>query len=73
MKTKKQGFYIPIGVAVGTSIGVATDNLQIWLPLGITIAALIILTKKLKENRDPKFHKKNRSNILTLITIFATL
>ncbi|MDG2139054.1 MAG: hypothetical protein P8J77_02495 [Flavobacteriales bacterium] len=58
MKTKKQGFYMPIGVTVGTSIGVATDNLQIWLPLGITIAALIILTKKLKENRDPKFHKK---------------
>jgi hypothetical protein len=38
-----------MGVAVGTSIGVATDNLQIWLPLGIIIAALIILTKKLKE------------------------
>ena len=38
---KKQGFWI--------AIGVATDNLEIWLPLGITIAALIILTKKLKE------------------------
>tara|TARA_B110000438_G_scaffold52917_1_gene53103 strand:+ start:2087 stop:2245 length:159 start_codon:yes stop_codon:yes gene_type:complete len=46
---KKQGFWIAIGVAVGTSIGVATDNLEIWLPLAITIAALIILIKKLKE------------------------
>lgn len=26
---KKQGFWIAIGVAVGTSIGVATDNLKI--------------------------------------------
>ena len=43
------GFWIAIGVAIGTSIGIATDNLQIWLPLGITIGALIILIKKLKQ------------------------
>ena len=34
-KDNNQGFWIPIGVAVGTSIGVAigvtTDNLGLWL------------------------------------------
>jgi len=43
------GFWIAIGVAIGTSISIATDNLQIWLPLGITIGVLIILIKKLKQ------------------------
>ena len=65
MKTKKQGFYIAIGVAVGTLIGVATDNLQICLPLGITIAALIILIKEIERKIEIlNFIKKNRSNIL---------
>ncbi|MDC3258328.1 hypothetical protein OAU28_03155 [Flavobacteriales bacterium] len=37
----KFGFWLAIGVAIGTSIGVATENLQIWLPLGISMGALI--------------------------------
>ena len=43
-KTTTQNKLVPwiaIGVAIGTSIGIATDNLQIWLPLGISIGALI--------------------------------
>ena len=37
----KFGFWLAIGVAIGTSIGVATENLQIWLPLGISMGTLI--------------------------------
>ena len=46
----KFGFWIAIGVAIGTSIGIATENLQIWLPLGISMGALIsFLIKKSKQ------------------------
>ena len=45
----KFGFWIAIGVAVGTSIGVATENLQTWLPLGISIGFIPFLINKSKQ------------------------
>lgn len=53
-KDNNQGFWIPIGVAVVTSIGVAigvtTDNLGLWLGVGISIGStfniIMMITKK---------------------------
>jgi hypothetical protein len=51
-KDSKKGFWIPIGIAVGTSVGVAigltTDNLGLWLSVGISIGStfgIIMITK----------------------------
>ena len=51
-KDNKQGFWIPIGIGVGSSIGVAigatTDNLGLWLGVGISIGStfgIIMMTK----------------------------
>lgn len=43
----KFGFW----VAIGTSIGVATENLHIWLPLGISMGALISFLIKNSKNK----------------------
>jgi len=49
----KKGFWIPIGIAVGTSMGVAigltTDNLGLWLAVGVGIGSVfgvIMISKK---------------------------
>lgn len=47
----KFGFWLAIGVAIGTSIGVATENLHIWLPLGISMGALISFLIKKSKNK----------------------
>jgi len=51
-KDNRQGFWIPIGIGVGSSIGVAigatTDNLGLWLGVGISIGStfgIIMMTK----------------------------
>jgi len=37
---------LAIGVGVGTAIGVATDNLGLWLALGVAIGAAIGVVQK---------------------------
>jgi hypothetical protein len=43
MKKTNPAAFLPIGmgmgVAIGTSLGVATDNLAVWLPIGIAIGS----------------------------------
>ena len=50
----KKGFWIPIGVAVCTSIGVAigvtTDNLGLWLVVGISIGSAFGIIMMIKKN-----------------------
>ena len=36
---KKYGAMLGLGVAIGSAIGVATDNLALWLGVGIAIGA----------------------------------
>lgn len=38
---KNRGYWIAIGVGIGTALGVATDNMTVWIPLGITIGAVM--------------------------------
>ena len=38
-KEKKLAFGVAIGIVFGTIIGVATDNIGLWLSLGIAIGA----------------------------------
>jgi uncharacterized membrane protein YccC len=52
-KDSKKGFWIPIGIAIGTSVGVAigltTDNLGLWLAVGISIGStfgVIMMSQK---------------------------
>lgn len=43
MKKTNSAAFLPIGmgmgVAIGTSVGVATDNIALWLPIGIAIGS----------------------------------
>lgn len=45
MKKNKSAAFLPIGMAmgvsIGTSLGVATDNLAVWLPVGISMGICI--------------------------------
>ncbi len=40
--TKSQEKYIALGVVFGTVIGVLTDNIGLWLALGIAIGVVTI-------------------------------
>ena len=42
----QQGIIIGIGIMVGTLIGVLTDNVGLWLSLGLCMGAGIEYTKK---------------------------
>ncbi len=39
---KNKGYWIAIGVGIGSAVGAATDNFALWIPLGITIGAVMI-------------------------------
>ena len=41
-----KGAFLAIGVGVGTAVGVATDNLGLWLVLGVAIGAALGMTQK---------------------------
>jgi len=45
-KKGQQGIITGIGTMVGTLIGVLTDNIGLWLSLGLCIGAGIEYTKK---------------------------
>ncbi len=44
MDSQKTSVGFGIGMLTGTAIGVLTDNLQLWLPLGIAIGAGLAAT-----------------------------
>ena len=53
MKNEKQmSIGIGLGVAIGSVIGVLTDNLGLWISLGIAIGAGISLPGFRKENKN---------------------
>jgi hypothetical protein len=45
-KKGQQGLITCIGIMVGTLIGVLTDNIGLWLSLGLFMGAAIGYTKK---------------------------
>ena len=45
MKQQK-GFWIGISIMVGTIVGALTDNIGIWLPVGIAIGVALETTQK---------------------------
>ncbi len=53
MRTDKRfATYLAIGIAIGTAIGVANDNLGLWLPIGIAIGAGLAYSRQKKEEKD---------------------
>ena len=36
---KEQGAGMVIGIAIGTAIGIATDNLGVWIAIGLVFGA----------------------------------
>ena len=46
-KLKQQkGFWIGISIMVGTIVGALTDNIGIWLPVGLAIGVALETTQK---------------------------
>ena len=53
-KLKQQkGFWIGICLMIGTIVGAVTDNIGIWLPVGIAIGVALETT----QNKQTKTHK----------------
>ena len=49
-KAKHTGIGMAIGVVIGSLIGFATDDLSLWLILGITIGAILGIAFMKKTN-----------------------
>ena len=50
-KMKKQkGFWIGISIMIGSIVGALTNNIGIWLPVGIAIGVALETTQKKKIN-----------------------
>ena len=47
------GGYIGLGLALGLAIGAGTDNLGLWLPLGLLFGWMLGCRKKRKGAGDP--------------------
>ena len=43
---QQKGFWIGIGIIVGSVVGALTDNIGIWLPLGLVIDVALEITQK---------------------------
>lgn len=41
-------YWLPIGIALGTAMGVSTNRLSLWLPLGIILGLLFSFTSRKK-------------------------
>ena len=48
-KNLEQGQGVAIGIALGLMVGLATDNIALWLCIGVAIGASYV--KKERENR----------------------
>ena len=52
-KLKQQkGFWIGIGIMIGSIIGAITDNIGIWLPVGLAIGVGLETTQKKGKKTD---------------------
>ncbi|WP_431157682.1 hypothetical protein [Winogradskyella poriferorum] len=40
MSSKKES-KLPLGIAIGTAVGIATDKIGLWIPMGIAIGVAI--------------------------------
>ena len=49
---QKHGAYIAIGIALGTAVGVATDNLGAWLAIGIALGVAMAARAGKSEGED---------------------
>jgi len=44
---KKASFvFLPIGIAIGTAVGVATANLALWLSIGVAVGAALTVSAR---------------------------
>ena len=50
---KQKGFWIGICLMVGTIVGAVTNNLGVWLPIGIAIGVALETTQKNKKTPRP--------------------
>lgn len=48
---QSNGYWIAVGVGIGTAIGVATDNPAVWITVGITLGAIIASTVGIKKGK----------------------
>ena len=46
---KQKGFYIGISIVIGSIVGALTDNIGIWLPVGVAIGVALETTQKIKK------------------------
>ena len=46
---KQKGFWIGISIMVGSIVGALTDNIGIWLPVGVAIDVALETTQKIKK------------------------
>ena len=52
-------YYLPLGVAVGISLGAATDNMSLWLSIGLCMGLLFSVTFGKKNGRKPNGDQKS--------------
>jgi len=50
MRKTNPGAFIAIGIGVGVAIGVATNNLAVWLPVGVAIGAAMMTVARRKND-----------------------
>ena len=50
-KNKQKGYYIGLGLIAGTIVGVLTENIGLWLSLGIVFGAAMETQHKETENK----------------------
>ena len=53
-KKLEQGQGIAIGIALGLMVGLATDNIALWLCIGVAIGAAYEGKSKVKKDKEEK-------------------
>lgn len=53
-KNLKQGQGIAIGIALGLMVGIATDNIALWLCIGVALGAAYSTNAKKEVNKKDK-------------------
>jgi len=54
MKNLEQGQGIAIGIALGLMVGLATDNIALWLCIGVALGAAYEGKSKVKKDKEEK-------------------
>lgn len=53
--SQQNWFWFPIGIAIGTAMGIATDDLGFWLSMGVALGLLLsVIGVPLSSNKDNK-------------------